>query len=355
MSKITYSKPLESLRAFAVLSVMVMHAGLPFGGGYGVQIFFVLSGFLITKLLILEFSETGRISVKDFFRRRALRLLPALWFMFLVVSLYAITIAPEPFGRATLWGVFYGFFYISNWAQAFPAFFPWGWLGLIGQTWSLAVEVQFYLIWPFILLCLLPLKNRRAIAIMLVFIAAIMAIYSALIFNFGAPLSYINNATDTNIDGLLLGSALAFYLSAAGNRHTLPSWAAIAAVFIAYLIEIQIINLGLFTDPVKGGRLLVEILAAISIWSLMSPSSFATSLIFEFPLIVYIGRISYGLYLWHFPIYVSMEASHLFDNNKPIDLFLKLALPFIFAGFSYRFLERPILARWSLINKKKSQ
>jgi len=172
--RLGYRPALDGIRGAAVLAVMLFHFGAPFdqGGFLGVDAFFVLSGFLITALLIEEWSRTGGIAFRRFYTRRALRLLPALFAMLLLVTVVVALIAPRDVQEATWRGTVVTLLYAANWQKVFSSQS----VGLLGHTWSLSIEEQFYVLWPPLLLLLL--RHRLSLH-WLTLVAAVLAVASA--------------------------------------------------------------------------------------------------------------------------------------------------------------------------------
>jgi peptidoglycan/LPS O-acetylase OafA/YrhL len=187
---------------------MVYHSGVIRGGFLGVDVFFALSGFLITRLMIEEHASTGAIDLRKFYVRRGLRLLPALFTFLGVWGIYLLVTLPPTFWPVAGAYIAVVAFYVANWAGIW-----WYRLGIFGHTWSLAIEEQFYLVWPLAILLLLRrvTRPRRAAWILLV-IAAVSVMWRLDLALAGASERRIYWATDTHADGLLIGAAIAFLL-----------------------------------------------------------------------------------------------------------------------------------------------
>lgn len=318
---------LDGLRAVAVLIVFVGHLAptyLP-GGGLGVDIFFALSGFLITSILLDEYRARGEISFKHFYLRRAARLMPALVFLLLAASL-VILISPRRFYG---WEeVVYAGLYIMNWVRALG----WGDSAFLAHTWSLAVEEQFYLLWPPILLLVMRYRAKAApfvaVALTLISIACSIALYFA-----GATPERIYNGFDTRAAGILAGCVAAFLPLEGRIADAMARlWLIPAAVLVGdiFLLDGHILYV--------GGYGLRGVVAAWLIIALRKGCLLAMAL--ENPLMVYIGQISYGLYLWHY-FFISVFGVHglqSWSRNLPA-----VAATFLVASVSYHFVEQPIL------------
>ena len=223
-----YRPALDGVRAVAVLAVIVYHLGYPWmpGGFLGVDVFFVLSGYLITTLLLLEHDGAGRINLRAFWFRRARRLLPAVFLMLLFVTWHVAVTAP-PFERPwrrqdILWTLIYG----ANWhfiASDQGYFAQFTSASPLRHTWSLAIEEQFYLFWPALLLVVCS-RGRRAVAILCG--AGIVASVAASMWLFNpADPSRSYYGTDARMHELLIGALLAAVAGAASPRHARTAWA----------------------------------------------------------------------------------------------------------------------------------
>jgi peptidoglycan/LPS O-acetylase OafA/YrhL len=347
--RLPYLPALDGLRALAVLSVILYHADMPGvpGGFLGVEVFFVISGYLITALLLAEWLGRGRIDFKAFWLRRARRLLPALYVLLLAVLTFAVLFLPEQV--AGLRGdTAAALAYVTNWYLIFShkSYFEMvGRPSLLRHLWSLAVEEQFYLLWPLIFTGLLVwLKPRRA----LIAIGAGIVVSTLLMAGLYQPEvdpSRVYYGTDTRAAGLLLGAALAFvWVPGRDYRPGLPTWA-IDAAGIAGLtglfLACALIN---EYDPFlyRGGFLLVGLCTVALIAASVHPRARRLHGIMGWPPLVWVGVRSYGIYLWHWP--VCMLTRPQLDTpltGLPL-LALRLALTFILAELSYRFIEMPV-------------
>ncbi len=342
----------DGVRAIAVLAVVAFHATYPsfIKGGYvGVDVFFVLSGFLITWLLTSEHDQLNAISYPKFYARRALRLFPALAAL-IVASLILVEIDHAALiqgGRhETLVGIPFVIFYVGNWNIAFGAT-----LGLLGITWTLAIEEQYYLLWPLTLSALLKRIDRRRIAALLVAVALaeeivryIAGLSNDIYFNL-----WFDKATVTHSDGLLLGSALALMWT---TRATWKIWPTIerranevgmaGAVLVALAIVIGKPDLHTTyiweTVAAWGTVLLVMSLVAL-------PTGWISRTLALTPL-QWIGKRSYGMYIWHFPIIILVLSWNLPHKHLHFTRFaLEIVITFVVTALSYKFIEQPFLRR----------
>ncbi len=355
---------LDGLRALAVLGVMIVHLGnrLLLGGYLGVDVFFVLSGFLITSLLIGEWEkQRGRVSLRNFYARRSLRLFPALSCIVVASSALAVLeglagrVNGPAAGRTTLDAIPWVIFYIGNWNRAFSL----STLGILGHTWSLAVEEQFYLVWPALFIIVISHSRRRKrLALWLSLLALAVMIYRGAMAHLGYSLDRIYFGTDTHCDGLLIGCAAAFWLSSTqpfplrptGHRmlKSLTLLGAVTLIILFIFGSLAEASLDISIATVATGVTLVGLVTGTA------PS--AVERLLSCDLAVWIGRRSYGLYLWHFVTYDVVIA--VFDHYSGnyvqgglsarqigIDSIYVIAFitSFLIAALSYRFVELPAL------------
>jgi peptidoglycan/LPS O-acetylase OafA/YrhL len=338
---------LDGIRGWAVLMVMAYHldSGGVFSGGFiGVDIFFVLSGFLITTLLIEEWTTRGRIDLRSFYIRRALRLFPA--FVCVVAFASALILAHDflgsedgdstPLGRTLLTS----FGYLNNWVAAFN----WWSLGPLNHTWSLAVEEQFYLLWPAALLIALRLR----ISPRLLSFVVLAGIFASVVLRYflWPDIDDFNRATfglDANAASLLIGAFLALI----ATQGLLPDgrWFVLlmrSAAFASGAGLVYFVLTGTRAMPFlrAGGYAAVAIAAVVIICLTLVDQSILVRAAFNNQPIMYIGSISYGLYLWHDPIY-----RILFARSLPgvVDYPLRLILSFAAAICCFYIIERPFL------------
>jgi peptidoglycan/LPS O-acetylase OafA/YrhL len=360
-ARLGYIPALDGLRALAVVAVLLYHADQSWipGGFLGVDVFFVISGYLITCLLLSDWQQTNGIGLKRFWYRRARRLLPALFTMLFVVSLYAILFLPDVLDQ--LRGeVIAALLYVENWFLVFrnlSYFQSAGRPPLLQHVWSLAVEEQFYLFWPLILVLVLTVwgKNRKALLVGVLCGIAISTIEMAILYQPYTDPSRVYYGTDTRVAALLLGAALAFVWAPWRLIGRTGRNAGIVLDAVAVLSGIVLIwmflNIGEF-DPnlYRGGFLLVAIVAALLIAATVHPASRLVPWLLGFSLFRWIGVRSYGIYLWHWPIYmVTRPHSDVPLTGIPL-LVLRLTLTFGVAALSYRYVEEPIrhgaIERW---------
>jgi peptidoglycan/LPS O-acetylase OafA/YrhL len=287
--RLGYRPALDGLRGVAVLLVLAQHANVPFfaqGGTVGVTLFFVLSGFLITSILRDERATTGRTDFRGFYLRRARRLLPALALLLVGVTAYLLATGQS------LVDVLLTAAYASNLAGASGHN-----LGNLVHTWTLSLEEQFYLLWPL----LLPVvARRRRPALVLAVVAALVVAWRVVLSMSGASVERIYFGPDTRADAIVIGCALAFALASIPARHLRLAAAVSAAVLAGLCAAPPESALAWLLPPITLASLVVVAHAARS----------APKLLTWRPLVA-TGRISYGLYLWSFPVALSVESRGL--------------------------------------------
>jgi peptidoglycan/LPS O-acetylase OafA/YrhL len=339
---------LDGMRALAVMGVLLYHAGLAWipGGFVGVEMFFVISGYLITSLLLAEWGQRGRIDFKAFWLRRARRLLPALFLLLLVLVAYALVFLPGEV--AGLRGdVLSTAGYVNNWYQVFSHksyFKAVGRPSLLRHMWSLAIEEQFYVIWPLLLsLVLGRLGRRRAVGLVLAGALA-SSLAMAGLFRPDADPSRVYYGTDTRAAGLLLGAALAFLWPPRTEPVALGQWvpdalgltglATVLACFV-FLTEFQ-------PFLYRGGFTLVDLATAELVVAAVHPRARLAPALLCWKPLRWIGLRSYGIYLWHFPVFMVTRPQLDVPLDGPVLLGMRLALTVVIAALSYRWLETPI-------------
>jgi peptidoglycan/LPS O-acetylase OafA/YrhL len=347
-----YNPALDGVRAFAVIAVMFDHTGIRslVQGGRGVQAFFVLSGFLITSLLIAEWFDRGHINLGSFYMRRFLRLYPALVLVLIVTAGVVPLITPVP--TPTTFGVLSVVFYFSNWNWALTGTNTA--LGYLPHMWSLAVEEQFYLLWPAVVICLLSLrKASRNLLIVSVGLAALSIIDAVvLVQDPKDPGGYRLLGTDVQGEYLMLGCGLAVAVARYQERVKVwlrrlvwPGVAAMVALVVPWTFGSLPNQLSFLNDLRAAGQFsLFGLGSAVVIGYLhfANPRSVAMR-IMSFTPFVMIGRISYGVYLWHFPVFVIVNGALGWRPLNAQVLALEFAITFAVAAISFAFFERPLL------------
>jgi peptidoglycan/LPS O-acetylase OafA/YrhL/lysophospholipase L1-like esterase len=351
--RLGYIPALDGLRALAVVAVLLYHADQKWipGGFLGVDVFFVISGYLITCLLLSDYQRTHGIGLKRFWYRRARRLLPALFAMLFVVSLYAILFLPDVLDQ--LRGeVMAALLYVENWFLVFrdlSYFQSAGRPPLLQHVWSLAVEEQFYLFWPLILMLVLTVwgKSRRALLMGVLGGVAVSTLLMIILYEPFTDPSRVYYGTDTRAATLLVGAALAFVwapwrlIGRTGRNAGIVLDA--AAVFSGIALFWMFLNVGEL-DPglYRGGFLVAALVSAMLIAATVHPASKLVPKVLGVNLFLWIGVRSYGIYLWHWPIFmVTRPHSDIPLTGIPL-LELRLTLTFAVAALSYKYIEEPI-------------
>lgn len=346
-----YMSGLDGLRAFAVMAVVLYHLNIDWapGGLLGVGIFFVLSGYLITDILAGQWERHHRFDLVDFWIRRARRLLPAMFAMVIVVVLWCLVVDHSRL-PALVGDVPAALFYVSNWwfifhkVSYFESFGP---ASPLGHLWSLAVEEQFYLIWPLLLaLGLKFLPKRVNLAGWILSLAAISALLMAVLYEPGSDPSRVYYGTDTRIFALLIGAALAIVWPSAKLKARVSSQARtvldIVGVVTLFVLGWMIWHTNEYQPFLyRGGMVLIAIITALLIATLAHPASRLAIVLGCKPL-RWLGKRSYGLYLWHFPV-ITLSTSQV-STTEPsiIKSIVQVAVSLLLAELSWRYVEQPI-------------
>ena len=350
-----YVPALDGLRALAVLAVIFYHMMMPWapGGLLGVTIFFVLSGYLITGLLLREFGETGTISLSNFWLRRVRRIIPAVVFAVLGTA-FLCTIFNHALLTRMRPDVIPSLLFFNNWWQIFngASYFENIGNSPLQHFWSLSIEEQFYLIWPVVLLlCMKFGVSKKNLMRGVVVLIVLSAVNMALQYSPNVDPSRVYFGTDTRAFSLLIGSLLAFvwpyqrlrdgsggYMD--GRQVLILNVAGIASV-VGLLIMIGTVD-GYSPFNYRGGLVLCSLLTAVAIASMVHPASWIGRFFALGPL-VWIGKISYSMYLWHWPIILLMTGSNVLGSEVPIIWrIVQLIVIFAISAFSYYVVENPI-------------
>jgi peptidoglycan/LPS O-acetylase OafA/YrhL len=347
-----YLPGLDGLRAISVVAVLLYHAEMPWlnGGFLGVEVFFVISGYLITLLLTQEHERTSTISLKAFWLRRARRLLAALYTLLATVSVVVLIFYREDASKLAgqVWAALT---YVTNWFLIFSdeSYFALTERPLVFQhLWSLAIEEQFYLVWPLLLFGLLRVFKGRPVPIAGVITLGAIAslLWMAYLYEPAMDPSRAYYGTDSRASGLLLGAALALVWKP-GHRFRREPQVKQVALDLVGLIALGVV-IGCFaqfrdTDTFlfRGGFAVLSLMSCAAIAAAVHPGT-AIGRLLGLPFMTWIGKRSYSLYLWHWPIFVYTQP----EIDTPLTLYptlvLRLALTVGAAELSYRYVEVPI-------------
>ncbi|MEM9467038.1 MAG: acyltransferase family protein [Actinomycetota bacterium] len=346
-----YQPALDGLRAVAVIAVILYHLDLEWmsGGFLGVDTFFVLSGYLITSLLLVEYETTGTVSLRDFWVRRAKRLLPAALLLLLVVAVYSWAVAPTDRLGTIRGDSLATLAYVANWRFILDdaSYFElWSEASPLRHMWSLAIEEQFYVLWPLIVLGLLRAGRGRptALTISCLLGTAGSVVLMAVLADVDRSRAYFG--TDTRAHTILVGALLAILL----RRAPTPSATATRAVHAAGAAAIVLVGVAfVIVDDAdiafyRGGSLAFSVLVAVVITAGVSNHSSLVASLLDRSALRWIGQISYGLYLWHWPMIVWLTPERVGTDGFGLDT-IRVVATFACTIVSYRMVEQPIRHR----------
>ncbi len=372
---ISYIPALDGIRGVAIIVIMGYHGGvfLTSGGFYSLDTFFALSGFLITSLLISEWQRTATVRLGRFWARRARRLLPALLVMLLGVALFAAYVVPSGTYPTLRGDSFSALFYYANWhfiANGSNYFNQSALTSPLTHTWSLAVEEQFYLVWPLVVLGVFKFwKSKRVLLAVCVVGALASAVEMGLLYSPG-EVNRLYYGTDTRAQSLLIGAALAVSLSLWADRRRRrgtvmsgtdgrrrvpggdPAWAVRTPRGRAAVLAIGLAGVGLsaalwilvsYNDSFayRGGFFLAALATAAVLFSVVCFQGSLLARCLSFAPLRYVGRISYGMYLWHFPLFIYLDHARTGLTGYPL-FAVRVAVTLVVATVSFYVVERPI-------------
>ncbi|MBY3619491.1 acetyltransferase [Acinetobacter sp. CUI P1] len=358
-SRRRYMPGIDGLRALSVIAVIAYHLDFNWapGGLIGVGIFFVLSGYLITDQIIQRWKQDRSLDLKDFWIRRARRLLPAMFVMLFVTAMWLLVF--DRSRLAALQGDFISStLYFNNWWLIFhdvSYFESFGPPSPIGHLWSLAIEEQFYFIWPLVIIVGLRLAPQRGKLIVMCLTGAFLsALAMALIYQPGVDPSRVYYGTDTRAFALLIGAALALAWPSQNltdkishrSRYILDFSGAIGLITLILMIW-RTNEYGQFLY--YGGLVLVSILSAIVIAVLAHPASRLAKIMGCKPL-RWIGVRSYSIYIWHYPVIILTNPTVDTGGFDGFRVLFQLGVSLLLASLSWKYIEEPIrqglLGRW---------
>lgn len=358
---------LDGLRAIAVLLVLAEHGGVPGvpGGFLGVDIFFVLSGFLITSLLLDELGRTGRISLREFWIRRARRLLPALLIVVAAVLVARQLFPPDAIGELRTDAVA-AFLWVANWAfvaQGTDYFSRGSPPSPLQHMWSLGVEEQFYLLWPLLIvaaaLLLLAVRKvtpglravRWAVFVLALGGAAASAAWAILLVS-EQNLNRVYFGTDTRVQALLIGAAAAALLVrdwssvTAGGNHLKSRWVRWAAR-LASLVGVAVLAVAAHratgdVDDFRHGLLIATAVGAVLVVVPVALDQRGpVARVLALPPLVWLGVISYGVYLWHWPVFLVLNGERTGWSGWSL-FAVRCAVTLALAAASWWVIEQPV-------------
>ena len=341
-----YIKEIDGLRALAVIMVLAYHLKMPFAksGLLGVTVFFVISGYLITGILINEIEESGGVDLKNFWLRRIRRLLPAVLSMAVVMIFVSAVVNRVVFtkGCNDLLSAVFGY---NNWWQIFRKvsyFENAGAPSPFTHCWSLAIETQFYLIYPILLLLLSRVfrkrkKRGKVFASLSALLAVVSMILMAVLYNPNGDPSRVYYGTDTRAFSLLIGALAAIQMEYRIIKVRLPRkiWAFISLVILTCMM-IFISSYSSFLY--YGGQAIVSLLAAFVVYAVTVSKSMLNKILGHNAL-KWIGDRSYSIYLWHYPIIILISGG---KKSAWWIMLIEIVLSVVLAEISYRFIETPI-------------
>jgi peptidoglycan/LPS O-acetylase OafA/YrhL len=341
---------LDGVRGAAVLAVLLFHGGKLQGGYLGVDAFFVLSGFLITSLLLAEHASSGRISLRSFWARRARRLLPALGLVLVGVAAYAAFVArPEELAEirgdalATIG-------YVANWREILTDGDYWALFRApspLQHTWSLAIEEQFYLLWPVLVGLVVAVPRGRDAAgrvLALAISGAVASFALAQLLYDPTDTARVYYGTDTRLASILVGAALAAWAARHGPVRSAASRRVLEGIAAASVVALLAMNLtvaGTSAFLYRGGLMLSAVATAAVIAAGVQPARGPVAAVFSWRPLRGLGLVSYGVYLWHWPLYVWLDEARVGVRGWPL-LGARVGVTLVVAVVSYVAVERPI-------------
>lgn len=344
-----YMPGLDGVRAVAVIAIIIYHLNPQWlsGGFLGVDTFFVISGYLITSLLLTEYHNTGKIELMSFWLRRVKRLIPAVLFLVMGVIVLSLIFMPTEIQKVRADSIA-AIFYVSNWWYIMQNvdYFEQFAVQPLKHLWSLAIEEQFYLVFPIVLLSLLSFIRRlKSIRIIFLILLVISMIAMMVLYVPNENVARVYFGTDTRIQTLLMGVLLAlvwppFQLKAKVNRQmrTMIDTAGVvglAILFICFKFVSETNSILYY-----GGFFLISTVTLLVIASSVHPSGYFAKFLGN-KVFTFIGSRSYSLYLWHYPIIVLIHHQFVQGQIPPLVYVVEILLMVLMVEFSYKFIEQP--------------
>ncbi len=355
-SRLGYSPALDGVRGLFMLCFMAFHFGATWltGAWVGINLFFVLSAFLITRLLVEERITTGTVDVLAFYRRRARRLLPALFLVLAFVITYAALLADDTVRRKIGGDVLATLGYVMNWrlvAEGDQYFGDHGGASPLRHAWTLAIEEQFYVLVPFVVLGLMTLvRTRRAMTLVLLAGAVTSAVWTAVLgFHDSSDYPRLYYGTDTRAQALFVGAALGVWLAPgrSGRPPRLPRPVVLGAGAVGVVSSaVSMFVVGPYSAWMfnAGGMLAFAVGSALLVVACVDERPNGVRSVLGWAPLAHVGRLSYGLYLWHWPIRLMLGPERL-GGSVALAFVVDTALTLLVAQLSYRYVERPVIKR----------
>lgn len=355
-SRLGYSPALDGVRGLFMLFFMAYHFGVDQLGGMWVciNLFFVLSAFLITRILVEEKMTRGSIDALAFYKRRARRLLPALFLVLGFIVVYALLWADDAVRRKIGGDVLATLGYVMNWrliAEGDQYFGTAGGASPLRHAWTLAIEEQFYVLVPFVILGLLAIaRSRRIITLVLLVGAVVSAVWTASLgFHDASDYPRVYYGTDARAQALFIGAALGVWL-APGRNGQVPTFSAPFVMGAGVVGVVSSVFSFVVVNPYSawmfnfGGMFFFALGSALLVIACVDHRPSWVHTIFGWAPLAYAGRLSYGLYLWHWPIRLAFGPER-FGGNVVIAFVVDAALTLVIAHLSYQYIERPIIKK----------
>lgn len=361
--RVRYMPGLDGLRGLAVAAVVLFHLGRLPGGYLGVDLFFVLSGFLITWLLLRESVVSESVDLVGFWGRRARRLLPALGILLMGVVLYAWLLAEPEASTRLRWDALATLLYVANWREVFSGVDYWSLFTApspLNHTWSLAIEEQFYLVWPIVFIGVLRWSKRAAarsggalrveLVRRVLIVAsglAVVSLVATVVLGRTVGWSRVYFGTDTRAFAILIGAVLAAVNEWVGSIRAGAARRALEGVSVCAVVLLAVAwwRLSGGSWLVRhGGLEMCSIAAGVVVFAVSQPEATFVGRIVAWEPFRRLGLVSYGVYLYHWPVIVVLDSTRVHLTGWPLDG-VRVAVTVVIAVASYLLVERPVRAR----------